>query len=65
MKRYIIVVTMDDLRQYANVLEVTEGGTRELYKVASEDWYNNEALNLAKERLVELRGLVPFDIVSI
>lgn len=65
MRRYIIVVTMDDLRQYANVLEVTEGGTRELYKIASYDWYGNEALNLAKERLIELRGLVPFDIVSI
>lgn len=65
MRRYIIVVTMDDLRQYAKLLEVTEGGTRELYKVASEDWYGNEALNLAKERLFELRGLVPFDIVSI
>lgn len=65
MKRYIIVTSYDDVHQYAKLLEVTEKGTRELAKVSSDDWYNDGALKLAKERLIEFRGLVEFDIVKI
>lgn len=65
MKRYVIVVSSDDTTQYAKLLEVTEKGTRELAKLSSHDWYNNGALELAKERLIEFRGLVEFDVVNI
>lgn len=65
MKRYVIVVSIDDTTQYAKLLEVTEKGTRELAKFSSNDWYNNGALELAKERLIEFKGLVAFDVVNI
>lgn len=65
MKRYVIVVSIDDTTQYAKLLEVTEKGTRELAKFSSHDWYNDGAIKLAKERLVEFRGLVAFDLVKI
>lgn len=65
MKRYVIIVSTDDTMQYAKLLEVTEKGTRELVKFSSHDWYNDGALELAKERLIEFKGLVEFDVVKI
>lgn len=65
MKRYVIVVSMDDTTQYAKLLEVTEKGTRELASFSSYDWYNDGVLELAKERLIEFKGQVEFDIVRI
>lgn len=65
MRRFIIVSSMDDTTQHAKLLEVTENGTKVLADFHSHDWYNDGATKLAKERLVEFRGLVAFDLVKI
>lgn len=65
MRRFIIVSSMDDTTQHAKLLEVTENGTKVLADFHSHDWYNDGAIKLAKERLVEFRGLVAFDLVKI